>query len=572
LHILATSRVPLRLRGEHELEVDPLDAGSASRLFAERARQVRPEFRLSDSNLREVGEICDRLDRLPLAIELAAARVRALPPRAMLTRLDRALDLLTDGPVDLPGRHRTLRDTIAWSHELLDERERSLLRRLAVFRGGCSLAAAQAVSALGAPTLEALELLVEHSLLKVTQAGTTDVRFELLETVREFGHEQLSASGELEQTERAHAHFFVSLAQELGPRLRTDEEQTAAIFEQLTLETDNFRAVHEWSLAHDTAEVGLLVIGSLWLWYWTWLGEALDWTERLLALPSAANESLARAAGLFAGEVFSWALGDVAETKRYGEQAVHTSRTINEPSLLACSLAVLSSTEVDDSDRGYSLVAEAELAAEQSEDAWTIAVVTAIHALYAVLAGDPIRAKREGEKAAALLREIDSLRQLLFAQLAIGFSHLQLGELDRSREILDETLPELIRIQNWKLGDMCAIGLALNARLIGETGRARSFYEQALSIAHLAGDPSNISVCLEGIAASIAQEDPRQAARLLGAARVALDAGRTPTVPGFRPLFEQTSEQLSAALGPEFDTLLNQPITPATTSAAGPRP
>lgn len=571
LRVLATSRVPLHLRGEHELAVAPLEVESASRLFAERARQVRPEFRLSDSNAGAVGEICDRLDGLPLAIELAAARARSLSLEAMLPRLTRRLDLLTDGPVDLPDRQRTLRDAIAWSHELLHDRERSLLRRLAVFRGGCSAAAAEAVCSLGAATLEALERLVEHGLLKVTATGTTDLRFELLETVREFARERLTASGELAKLERAHARFFVSLAHELGPGLRTNEERTAAIFEQLTLETDNFRAVHEWSLAHDTADAGLLVIGSLWLWYWTWLGEALDWTKRLLALPSAANDSVAKAAGLFAGEVFSWALGDLAETKRYGELAVETSRLMPEPGLLACSLAVLSPTEVHDPGQGYSLLAEAELAARRSKDDWIIAVVTACHALFAVLVGDPIRAKLEGEKAASLFREIDSPRQLLFAQLAIGFSHLQLGELDRSREILDETLPELIRIQNWKLGDMCALGLALNARLTGDTQRARRFYEQALSIAQLAGDPSNISVCLEGIAASIAQEDPRHAAQLLGAARSALDTGRTPTVPGFRPLFEQTSEQLSAALGNEFEPLLNQPITPPGTPAPGAR-
>ena len=303
------------------------------------------------------------------------------------------------------------------------------------------------------------------------------------------------------------------------------------------------------------------------MWYWTWLGEGLDWTKRILALPSAANDSIAKAAGVFAGELFSWALGDLAETKRYGELAVETSRGMPEPGLLACSLAVLSPTEVQDPDHGYGLLAEAELAAQRSKDDWIIALVTACHALFAVLVGDPIRGKLEGEKAAALFREIDSPRQLLFAQLAIGFSHLQLGELDRSREILDETLPELIRIQNWKLADMCALGLALNARLTGDTQRARHFYEQALSIAQHAGDPSNISVCLEGLAASIAQEDPRHAARLLAAARAAVDPGRTPTVPGFWPLFEQTSGQLSAALGDDFEPLLNQPITPPATTA-----
>ncbi len=569
LHVVATSRVPLRLRGEHELKVAPLEVEAASRLFAERAREVRPEFSLSDTNTRAVGEICRRLDGLPLAIELAAARVRALPLEAILPRLERRLDLLTDGHVDLPDRQRTLRDTITWSQELLDERERSLLRRLSVFRGGCSLAAAQAVCSLGPATLEALELLVKHSLLKATSPGSAGLRFELLETVREFAHEQLSASGELQVLERAHARFFVSLAEELGPRLRTNEDQTAAVFEQLTLDTDNFRAVHEWSLANDVADAGMLVIGSLWLWYWTWLGEALEWTRRLLALPSARHQRVARAHGLFAGELFSWALGDSVQTKRYGEQAVETSRTINEPSLLACSLAVLSSTEVNDPDHGYDLLADATLAAECSEDDWIIALVTACHALFAILVGDPIRAMREGEKAAARFRQTDSPRQLLLAELAIGFSLLQLGELDRSREMLQQTLPELIRIQNWKLGDMCAIGLALSARLTGDTERAKRFYEQALSIAQLAGDPSNIPVCLEGIAASISREDPRQAARLLGAARAAIDAGTTPTVPGFQPLFEQTSEQLRAALETEFDALLTQPITPPTSPATG---
>jgi predicted ATPase len=230
---LITSRAALRVRGEREFPVTPLECPvptdsepvdallryPALALFVDRAQEVRPDFALAPATAASVAEICRRLDGLPLALELAAARIRVLSPEAMLARLGQGLTLLTGGPRDLPARQQTLRATIAWSYDLLTPDEQALLRRLAVFAGGFSLDAATVVARLSdsAATLDLVASVVEKNLLSQAEGPDREPRFRLLEIVREFGLEQLEARGEVDAARRAHAAFFVAFTSEAAP-------------------------------------------------------------------------------------------------------------------------------------------------------------------------------------------------------------------------------------------------------------------------------------------------------------------------------------------------------------------
>ena len=233
-----TSRTRLRVSGEQELPLDPLARDDAVSLFLERARAVRPDFQPDEADLDAIAVICDRLDCLPLAIELAAARVKLLAPTAMLGRLERSLELLTSGSRDAPARHRALRDTIGWSVELLDDDQKALFRRLSVFVGGCSLEAAEEVCG---GDLDGLGSLVDESLVRADGE-----RFGMLETIREYASELLDATAEADDIRRAHAAHYLALAHAAASGLAASDQ---AMW-RTTLETDhdNLRAALRFSL------------------------------------------------------------------------------------------------------------------------------------------------------------------------------------------------------------------------------------------------------------------------------------------------------------------------------------
>ncbi|KAA0226089.1 hypothetical protein EDS67_20525 [candidate division KSB1 bacterium] len=258
LKILVTSRVVLHLTGEHEFAVQPLATPdpkqslslealthfAAIELFKQRAQSVQPEFAITDENAKAVAAICYRLDGLPLAIELAAARLKIFSPQTILTRLEKRLELLKGGPRDVPARHQTLRQAIAWSDDLLEAEEKILFRRLAVFAGGCSLEAAEAVCSarhdVAGPALDGIAALVDKSLLRQDRAADREPRFMMLETIREYALERLQASADWEATRRAHAHFFLALAERAEPQLTGSEQK--AWCDQLAREHGAFAA------------------------------------------------------------------------------------------------------------------------------------------------------------------------------------------------------------------------------------------------------------------------------------------------------------------------------------------
>jgi non-specific serine/threonine protein kinase len=326
LTVLVTSREPLYLRGEREFPVPPLplpEAGqrlspealtayAAVALFVARAAEIRPGFRVTAESARAIAEICARLDGLPLAIELAAARVRLLTPEAMLARLEHRLPLLTHGPQDLPARQRTLRDAIAWSYDLLTPCEQVLFRRLAIFVGGCTLDAAEAVAradvgddrwTLGPDeVLEGVESLVAKNLLRRLADSEAGLRVTMLETVRELGIERLTRAGELAQLRRWHAAYFLDLAERAVPLLR-GPEQTAWL-DRLEAEHANLRAALTWALAEGrpggaeqlggTGEMGetALRLGGALAWFWATRAHAAEgtrWLTRALSAPEPAG-------------------------------------------------------------------------------------------------------------------------------------------------------------------------------------------------------------------------------------------------------------------------------------------
>jgi predicted ATPase/class 3 adenylate cyclase len=301
LKVVATSRAVLHVYGEHDVAVPPLGLPprrplpaieqlmqyEAVRLFVERAQAAKTGFALTADNAPAVAEICHRLDGLPLAIELAAARARLLTPEAILSRLENRLSLLTGGARDLPARQQTLRSTIAWSHDLLSPDEQQLYRRLTVFIGGCTLEAAEAVcrpeSGPAIDALEGLAALVDKSLLRQVEGVNGETRVEMLETIREFGREQLERSGEVGALRRRHAEYFRALVEEADPHLRGPG--AAAWLDRLDAEHDNLRAALAWSVETGEAALGLRMAGIL-AWFWRLRGhlrEGRRWLEAVLA-------------------------------------------------------------------------------------------------------------------------------------------------------------------------------------------------------------------------------------------------------------------------------------------------
>src|SRR5438552_14585586 len=345
LHVLVTSRAVLHLQGEREFPVPPLripDPASlpslealssyeAVKLFVERAMTMRPDFAVTNESVPAVAEIVARLDGLPLAIELAAARTRILSPQAILARLGSRLAFLGGGARDLPARQQTLRGAIDWSYELLNPAEQVLLRRLSVFAGGASLEAIEAVcdpSALRIEALEGLTALVDQSLLRSAEATSDEPRFEMLETIREVAAEQLNASDEAARPMQQHAAHFTRVAQARAPELTRGAEAGDA----LSKDIDNYRAALQWALETGSLDVGFRLAHDLWR-FWqqrAQLREGRSWFDRLLAAPGAEARTIARAKGLTGAAGIAYWQNDYATASAWYAEAESIFRELDD--------------------------------------------------------------------------------------------------------------------------------------------------------------------------------------------------------------------------------------------------
>ena len=503
LSILVTSRVRLRLTAEREHAVPPLslpgrdgqapgsrgDAATltrseAVRLFVERAQAVQEDFALTDANAPAVAAICGHLEGLPLAIELAAARVKVLPPPTLLARLERRLPLLTGGGRDLPARQRTMRDTIAWSYDLLPEDEKRLFRRLAVFGGGFTLQAAEVVcpdegeSTFG--VLDGIAALVDNSLLDRRDGPGDEPRYQMLETAREFALEQLAANGEAEQLGRRHARFFVDFAECVGPVVDGADQRAAVA--SLDADEANLRAAIGWTIAHGERVLALRITWALWS-YWFTRGrfrEGTAWTEQALALPGDAPLHLRILALDITANMYSLS-GDY-------ERAAATATALRE----------LAHREGDAIGEALSFFQLSFVARNE---------------------GDHDAAVERAEEALARFRALRCKRWLPWAVERAGLERLGRGDVDHAARLFRESVNLFLEMGNegGTAMALCNLGLALTVQ--GDLAGAALLLRAALNREVALERHWEIVDVLLGLAdVALARKQAPRAARLLGAA------------------------------------------------------
>jgi predicted ATPase len=554
LQLLVTSRAALRVRPEHELWVPPLGPEASLALFAERAEAAAPGFRLGPENADDVDAICRRLEGLPLALELAAPWIRLLSPRQLRERLDSRLDLLVEGPRDLPERQRTLRGTLAWSCELLEPPSLALLRRLSVFAGGAPLEAlgtvGQAAGAVPGGVLRHLAVLVDHSLVRRQDAADGEPRVALLESVREYGRELLEAEGELDATALAHLQHYAALAERGRDELRGRGQE--ALLERLRQELGNVRAALAWAAARGHAETGLRLAGAMWL-FWDYGGhrqEGLEWITCLLAAGTASPATRARAL-LAAGRLAEG--GSPKPSIAWLEESLALYRDLGDRRGAAEALRgiALAAGGRGDHDRAIALLEEAASTLRDVADPALVASALMNLGVEVSHHGDPLRATALYEEALALRRSAGDLLGAALCLVNLGGRARAAGDLVRARAHLGEA-EEVAR----RLGSPYHLAAALAnlgdlARTRGDGAEAEARYRESLCLFAGAGERSGAGVCLRGLGwAAWDRGRLTEAARFYGAADALCPVAVAPDH-GERAAHERVRAALAARLGAE---------------------
>jgi predicted ATPase len=535
LAALVTSRAALRVRGERRFLVAPLatpsaEAGRAGQdigaspavqLFVARAQAVASDFALTAGTAPAVAAICRRLDGLPLAIELAAAQAVLLGPEALLGRLEHRLPLLTGGAVDLPERQRTLRGTIAWSHDLLEPAEQSLFRRLAVFAGGWTLDAAEAVcSGDDLPVhavLEGLEALANHSLIQRTSDADGELRLKILESIREYALELLANSGEEATVRRAHARHYLALAERAEPELVDAQQSHWLVI--LEREHDNLRAALRWAAINDS-EAGLRLAGAIKQFWWVQghLAEGRRWLDELLECSPEGSDPVTsarvRAKALNAAGNLAFGQADYERARAVYEASLALGQTTADPDRIATALHNLGFT-----------------AAEQ---------------------GDTARAAALLEESLTVAGGLDGARNLAMRLTTLGDVVRQQGDLRRSEELLVEAVAIFRRHGDVLWLESALTNLGHVARDGGQWPEALACYTQALQIGCTlsANYGRGLARCLEGLASvAIAREQAPRAVRLLGAASRLRETMGAPVAPAALRGHEEAIGRARLALG-----------------------
>jgi predicted ATPase len=475
LKLVVTSRAPLHVAAEREFPVPPLADDEAAELFVERAQAANPEFVLSEQNAAAVAELCTRLDGLPLAIELAAARTKLLRPAALLTRLGNRLELLTGGRRDAPQRQQTLRTTLDWSHDLLGADEQRLFARLAVFEGGCKLAAVEDVCAGDKSVLDGLATLVDESLVR--QRGTDEPRFSMLETVREYALERLAASGEAEEIRRRHLEHFLALAEAAEPELFAPDQ--VAWFARLESEHDNLRAAIAFALdCGDPSSALRLAVAIRRFWsIHGHLAEGRRALEAALAAspddPSGLRARAFNGAGILAGEQ-----GDFEASRASLEAALEIARAADVPETISAALTNLGNLAFyrGDLDTARELYAESIDHFVSLEDVRGQALAKENIGLLELTAGDVPKAVTWLTEARELAREAGVDHEIAAASRSLAAALIELGETDRARTLLGESLTLSREIGEPHAVAVCLDTFAGLAATVGEVDRAAMLF------------------------------------------------------------------------------------------------
>lgn len=535
LEVLVTSRATLHLSGEYDVPVAPLSlpdpghpvsfesicSSPAVALFIERARAAKSDFQLTIENAPALAEICARLDGLPLAIELAAARIRVLTPEVMRSRLQHRLEFLTGGPRDIPERQQTMRGAIAWSYDLLGQEARVLFRRSSVFLGGCGLDALDAVCSVEgdreSQLLDRLMVLVEESLLRREDDAHREPRFVLLETIREFGLECLKTSGESEVIRRRHAMFFLHLAETAEVELMGADP--GKWLDRLESEQENLRAASEWALEQEELEIAMRIDAALWRFWW------------MRGYPAAGRARLAKLIGragcetrskplmkvLYAAGVLADAQGDYGEARRLFEENLAISRELGDSAGVANSLNNLGIIAIrkGEHETARSLYEESLGIWQRLGERRAIAFSLGNLGNLAAARGDAKAARGYHERSLEEFTKLGDDRGVASALNRLGELASASRDLGAARRCYRESLKRLM-----KIGAKAEVAGAFRdlgdlERVQGDATSARRFYEEGMVICGELGDVRGISSLLHRFAMlALLRKDVGRALRL----------------------------------------------------------
>ncbi len=616
LTALVTSRARLRVRGEHEFALAPLPVPDSAQpcgaahvshyaavaLFVARVRELTPTFALTDATAPTVAAICRRLEGLPLALELAAARSKALPLPALLARFSHRLDVLGGGACDLPTRQRTLRGALAWSYDLLDPAERVLFRRLAICEDGCGLEMIEAMMRADLPpptcVLDGVTSLIDKSLLRRLDGGAEAAdasRVAMLDTIREYGREQAVARGELDHFRRQHARAYVALAERAEPAMRGAAR--GAWLPRLAAERANLRAALAWARAAEAAEdraIGLRLAGALaWSWYFDghW-GEGLGWLEAALEQAPATECSPARRRALFGAGLLAFFLGAYTRARAHLEEAAARCGEAADGVGRAYALSLLAMVVRDQGEpaRARALCEEGVALARASRDRWALAWLLGMRGLVALGQGDVATVEPSEEESATLYGALGDGWGVAVARFILGVAALGRGDHALAQEWLEEgaagfrargdtlmlaealnSLGDVARAQDEvarasalygesltlyrELGTVRNISGSLHnlgylALRRGEAGRAAAAFAESLALREGMADRRGIAECLTGLAGvAVAIGEPARGARLGGAAEALLAASGAAPSPSNAPEQGRITGAARAALG-----------------------
>jgi len=569
LKVVVTSQAPLHVYGEHEFPVPPLalpDPKSippvevlsrlpAIALFVERAKAVKHEFALTKENGSEVAAICTRLDGLPLAIELAAARIKLLSPSAMLSRLERRLNLLTGGARDLPTRHQTLRNTVDWSYSLLNGAEQTLLRRLSVFTGGCTLEGVEAVcdtkGDLGLDVLDGMASMVDKSLVQQVEQVDKETRFFMLSTIREYALERLAQSNDEAATRRAHAAYYLVLAEEGAEDITSQPEW----LDRFEVEHDNFRLAVDYLIKTRDAEWGLRMGAALFRFWETreHLTEGREAIARLLALEGAAERPKLRARLLFAGAVLAAAQGDYYRSAQpLFEESLEACVKLNDNRGVAVALNALGVNA-----RDFGELADASRLFEQCVAIWRelgdpAGIARALSNLASVmkLQGEYERASSVYDECLSMFRQAGDGAGAAWTLNYLGDVAREKADFVAARSFCEQSLSEFRQLRDsWGIASTL-FDLASLSCDQGNNAEARRLYGESIKVFQELGYKRGIARALECLAVSAAaQSHAEQSLHLAGAAAALRQQLGAPLLPAEQRRLEKALEFARRALG-----------------------
>jgi predicted ATPase/class 3 adenylate cyclase len=572
VRLLATSQEPMAIAGEAVLPVpcltvpanevgadaiDSLLACDAVLLFLERARSVAPDFELSARNSAAVMQISRRLDGIPLAIELAAARLRALSVEQIAARLDDRFRLLTGGSRVAIPRHQTLRAAVDWSYELLTEAEATLLRRLSVFAGGASLEAAEAVGSGGPVTtddvLDLIARLVDKSLV-TADAGGFEARYRLSESLREYTYERLWQAGEVTDARRRHRDWYLSLVDRSALALQRGPEASTWL-DRLEMEHDNLRAALEWSESQPGEQLAGLRLATGLLRFWEIRGHAEEgrhWFQRMLAA-TRDDPTVLRANALTGAGMLAFTQGDFAAAIAFHEQSLELHRRLGSPEAIAYAANNVANAALQQGDyrRAHQLYEQAVVIGRQIDDRHGMAFGLMNMADVLEREGDYAGARAQFEESADLFRGIGDRWGEAFALDAFGLIAARQGDVEAARALHVEAAAMSREMDDDRGVARALTNLGDLAARVGDRDRALALYRESLALRLGLRDLPGTAAALEKVAWVVADEDPEAAARVLGAADALRESIRARVPPGALGDYERGRMMLETRLGGE---------------------